>query len=448
MPRTSRPRKGSTPKARSTSSAGKAPAAAPKKPRVKRAAASVPAVTAEPPVPVVAVVEPGAVVGTALRTEAGAGVPPMPPTGHVSVELPSEALPVATRIPAASVDAPSADDRLAAPEAPRRAESQAPAAEAEATPADARLAAPAAPRTAEPRAPTAGRSRVAANGGTGAAHAPAGMDPRKEAEEARPLPAAGTEPSPTRAASVEVEDGPQYLYGVVRAVGDLDFGLIGLGAPPADVRSVREGNLAALVSAAPAMVVDPTRAHLLVHQRVTEAVLREHTLLPVAFGTVLRSEAEVRSLLRTAQDALTGALTALEGTVELGLKVLYHREHLARRLELEDPVLGRREGEPEADHERRMGVALEARVEQDMGSLLEGLRPLAKASRTGPPVGDRMLLNAAFLVARDAVPAFEAKVKTLAARSDIYAFRFTGPWAPYSFVDIRLGLEPEPDAAA
>ncbi|MFY2556748.1 GvpL/GvpF family gas vesicle protein [Corallococcus terminator] len=235
--------------------------------------------------------------------------------------------------------------------------------------------------------------------------------------------------------------GPHYLYGVVRAEGPLDFGPIGLGMPPAHVHTVREGVLVALVSAAPARVVDPTRANLLAHQRAAEVVLREHTLLPVAFGTVLGSEAEVRGLLRSSQDALARALKSLEGKVELGLKVLYHREHLARRMEMEDPSLRRRESEAEAEHERRLGHAVEMRAALDMAAMQEGLRPLASATRTDAPVGERMLLNASFLVARDEVAAFEARVRMLAARSDLYAFRFTGPWAPYSFVDVRLGLD-------
>jgi hypothetical protein len=237
---------------------------------------------------------------------------------------------------------------------------------------------------------------------------------------------------------------PQYVYGILRASEDLDLdlGLIGLGAPPAEVRTVREDDLAAVVSESPGPGLDPTRAHLLVHQRVTEAVLREHTLVPVAFGTVLPSEARVRELLRVAHGELARALDALEGRVELGLKVLYHRDHLARRLELEEPLLRRGDSEPEAVHEERLDVALRARVAGDMAALLEGLRSWALATREDPPLGELMLLNASFLVGRDAAADFEARVKSLAARTDTYAFRFTGPWPAYSFVDLRLGVVP------
>lgn len=249
-------------------------------------------------------------------------------------------------------------------------------------------------------------------------------------------------PDAAREDEVERGEGPRYVYGILRATEALDLGLIGLGSPPAEVRTVHEGGLAALVSEAPGPRVDPTRAHLLVHQRVTEAVLREHTLLPVAFGTVLPSEERVRELLRVAHGPLSSALEALEGRVELGLKVLYHREHLARRLEAEDPTLARGEQESEADHERRLEVALQARTTRDMAALREGLGALASATREDPPLGERMLLNASFLVGRDTVAAFEARMKSLAARTDTYAFRFTGPWPPYSFVDLRLGVEP------
>ncbi|QSQ17817.1 GvpL/GvpF family gas vesicle protein [Myxococcus landrumensis] len=260
---------------------------------------------------------------------------------------------------------------------------------------------------------------------------------------AKPLRRKASRGAKTREVQEVQEDfkGPWYLHGVVRAKGPLKLGALGLGMPPARIHGVREGALTALVSPIATHRVDPTRANLMAHQRAAEVILREHTLLPVAFGTVLSSRTQVQQLLRATKGVLTTALSSLDGKVELGVKVLHHREHLARRMELEDLSLRRRADEMEAEHERRLWHAVELRAALDMAAMLESLRPLAAASRIHSPVGERMLLNTAFLVTRAEVPAFEAKVRTLAARSDLYSFRFTGPWPAYSFVDVRFGLD-------
>ncbi|MCY1030914.1 GvpL/GvpF family gas vesicle protein [Corallococcus sp. BB11-1] len=240
-------------------------------------------------------------------------------------------------------------------------------------------------------------------------------------------------------AEVSREGRARYLYAVVRARSGWAAELTGLG--PSPVHAVREDDLLALVSDTAGLRVAPTRAHLLTHQRVTDAVLREHTLVPVAFGTVLPSEERVRELLRVAHAPLVRALDVLEGRVELGLKVYCHRDALARRLEAEQPELARRPSEPEEDHEQRLELALLERTTRDMDVLRTGLAPLVAATHESAPLGERMLLNAAFLVDRAAVAAFEARLKTLVARTEVYAFRFTGPWAGYSFVDVRLDME-------
>ncbi|MCY1043777.1 GvpL/GvpF family gas vesicle protein [Corallococcus sp. bb12-1] len=247
-------------------------------------------------------------------------------------------------------------------------------------------------------------------------------------------------------AEVTREGRAHYLYAIVRAEGGWERDLAGLGTAP--VRTVREDDLLALVSDTAGLRVAPTRAHLLTHQRVTDAVLREHTLVPVAFGTVLPSEERVREVLRTAHAPLVRALAMLDGRVELGLKVYCHRDALARQLEEEAPQLARRPSEPEEDHEQRMELALLERTTRDMDVLRDGLGPLVAATHESAPLGERMLLNAAFLVDRAAVSAFEARLKTLAARTELYAYRFTGPWPGYSFVDVRLGVEASPAAAS
>jgi len=53
-----------------------------------------------------------------------------------------------------------------------------------------------------------------------------------------------------------------------------------------------------------------------------------------------------------------------------------------------------------------------------------------------------MIMNAAFLVARDKADDFDAKVHEIGKRYEgKLSFRYTGPWPPYNFVTIRLQLE-------
>jgi hypothetical protein len=52
-----------------------------------------------------------------------------------------------------------------------------------------------------------------------------------------------------------------------------------------------------------------------------------------------------------------------------------------------------------------------------------------------------MIMNAAFLVTREQETAFDSKVKEIGVRYDKLDFKYTGPWPPYNFVNIRLKLE-------
>ena len=67
---------------------------------------------------------------------------------------------------------------------------------------------------------------------------------------------------------------------------------------------------------------------------------------------------------------------------------------------------------------------------------------MSVASRANKPIGDKMIMNAAFLVAREKEAAFDAKVKQhRRAGTSTLTFKYTGPWPPYNFVNIRLKLE-------
>ena len=90
---------------------------------------------------------------------------------------------------------------------------------------------------------------------------------------------------------------------------------------------------------------------------------------------------------------------------------------------------------------RLIDAALQARSERYVAEIFEALRDVSVASRSNKPIGDRMIMNAAFLVARSLEQAFDARVKGIGQRYDKLTFKYTGPWPPYNFVNIRLKLE-------
>ena len=90
---------------------------------------------------------------------------------------------------------------------------------------------------------------------------------------------------------------------------------------------------------------------------------------------------------------------------------------------------------------RLIDAALQQRSERYVTEFLQRLRDVSVASRVNRAIGDKMIMNAAFLISRDQETAFDAKVKSIASRFDKLTFKYTGPWPPYNFVNIRLKLE-------
>jgi hypothetical protein len=274
--------------------------------------------------------------------------------------------------------------------------------------------------------------------------------PRGKLERVRMPPNA---PKPARADAGAAEDANEgkYVYCVIKSERPLSFGLLGIGPDPAEVHTVHYRDIAAIVSNTPMVVQDPTRDNVLAHQRVNETVMQQHTVIPMSFGTVFKTDDDIMELLRSAYDAFTDVLNKMQDKFEFGLKVLWDRDQIIREIEEEDEDIRRLKGEISSQkgstyfarmqYGRLIDAALQARSERYVGEIFEGLRDVSVASRSNKPIGDRMIMNAAFLVARNLEQAFDARVKDIGQRYDKLTFKYTGPWPPYNFVNIRLKLE-------
>jgi hypothetical protein len=243
----------------------------------------------------------------------------------------------------------------------------------------------------------------------------------------------------------------KYVYCIIEASDPLRFGPVGIGTEPSDVYSVHYKNLAAVVSDAPLEVLDSTRENVLAHERVNETVMREHTVIPMSFGTIFKTREDIVELLRSAAEAFGDVLNKMQNKLEFGLKVLWDRDQAIREVEGEDEDIGRLKKEisgqkgptyfARMQYGRLVDAALQARSERYVADILDLLRDVSVASRINKPIGDKMIMNAAFLISRDEESAFDAKVKAIASKLDKLTFKYTGPWPPYNFVNIRLKLE-------
>ena len=255
----------------------------------------------------------------------------------------------------------------------------------------------------------------------------------------------------TASAGADQSGKARYVYCIVRTDRQLTFGPIGIGDAPAPVYSVRCDDLSAVVSDTPLGVLDPTRDNVLAHQRVNETVMREHTVLPMSFGTMFKTREDVTAFLKSAYRAFSDVLDKMQNKLEFGLKVLWDREAVIREIETEDEDIHRLKNEiagqkgstyfARMQYGRLIDAALQSKSERYVNEIFDRLRDVSVAARANKPIGDRMILNAAFLVTRDREEDFDARVKELGADYDKLTFKYTGPWPPYNFVNIRLKLE-------
>lgn len=249
------------------------------------------------------------------------------------------------------------------------------------------------------------------------------------------------------------DESGKYVYCIIRSAEDREFGPIGIGERGGTVYTLRNGDLAAVVSDTPLQIYDPTRENVLAHEMVNKTVMEDYTVIPMSFGTIFRTEDDIVALLESTSGALEEVLDKMEGRIELGLKVAWDRDAVGARVEAENPEIARLKEEIESGTKgstyfarvqlgRMMERALEDRANDYVGDIYDTLAPVAVASRSNKVIGEQMIMNAAFLVSRDQEEEFDEAVDRLGRKyRETLSFTYTGPWPPYNFVNVKLRLE-------
>jgi hypothetical protein len=240
-----------------------------------------------------------------------------------------------------------------------------------------------------------------------------------------------------------------YVYGILPGDIELEPGTTGVGDPPAEVRVIRNGDLAALVSDVDTDKPLGRPEDLYAHEELLDSSAADVPILPLRFGAVVADDdAVAEELLGAHYDEFTAALQQLEGHAEYVVRGRYIEDAILREVLSEDRRADQlrdriRDADEEATRELRMqlgeivGDAVAAKREQDTRAVGDALAGHVAASVLRPPTHDLDAVHVALLVESGAADDVEETVQRLADDwSGRVELRLMGPLAAYDFVGV------------
>ncbi|MCX5683021.1 MAG: GvpL/GvpF family gas vesicle protein, partial [Planctomycetota bacterium] len=243
----------------------------------------------------------------------------------------------------------------------------------------------------------------------------------------------------------------KYMYAIIPASGACaGFGPIGLLG--GEVHAIVEGPLAAIVSDMPNERLRPERLHLAAHHAVLKNLLARGDLLPMAFGIIADGPEAVARVLAEGREELLDQLVRVAGKVEMTLRVVWDVPNLFEYFvhahpelcELRDRLfMGARE--PSEEEKIELGRQFDRTLHADRAAHAQAVQqilgPLCAEVRENSLRTEREVMNLACLVERAAQTRFEEGIFVAAALfDDNHSFDYSGPWPPYSFVDMALKI--------
>ncbi|MFF6978121.1 GvpL/GvpF family gas vesicle protein [Streptomyces sp. NPDC008343] len=235
-----------------------------------------------------------------------------------------------------------------------------------------------------------------------------------------------------------------YVYAITASSHPtLPSAVGGVGDPPRQLRMLKQGDLAALVSDAPEGL-RPKRKELLAHSNVLAEAGAVGCVLPLRFGSVAPDDDTVTGVLAERAEHYKERLAALDGKVEYNIKASHAEEAVLHRVLSENPEIrsmteaNREAGGGTYEERLRLGemvvAAIKAQEAEDATDVQHTLEPAADAVSVGPE-SSGWLANVSFLVDRGGAETFLTAVEQLRKGHPHLDLRLNGPLPPYSFVE-------------
>jgi len=182
--------------------------------------------------------------------------------------------------------------------------------------------------------------------------------------------------------------------------------------------------------------------------RIIEQLSQKLTLLPVRFGTFLKSDEDILKLLTDHYDSFYNNLIKVWDKDEFGLKVIWDyakgsekiKEESEKEVVKSDTYFSKNTVHTnyllEKIKKHKLEDALLRHVEkliEEISGFLAEINPECKFKKM---VSNSLILDGVFLIEKDKKDEFIQAIGALKQQHNDLHLLLTGPWPPYSFVEI------------
>ncbi|MBM7623259.1 GvpL/GvpF family gas vesicle protein [Sporohalobacter salinus] len=225
-----------------------------------------------------------------------------------------------------------------------------------------------------------------------------------------------------------------YLYGISK----FNTNKLIKGIEGEEVKGINYSNFYVLYSDVKKSKYKAKLTQLQEHNRVLDFLIQDYVVLPFAFGTVVKNKKIIDKFVEANTDEINKLLEDYKGKVEVGLKICSKLEQETKRNKIEKGTGKSYMMKLYNDYQKRKKLIknIKQRIKPLTDSLNKNCDKHTSEYMESPP----LIFNASYLIKENKFDFFKEKINEFKATAkDDVIYKFSGPWAPYNFVNLKGG---------
>lgn len=236
-----------------------------------------------------------------------------------------------------------------------------------------------------------------------------------------------------------------YLYGIVEEKEDVN--LCHIGVANERIETIRYKGIGAVVNKIPEnykITIEDARTH----ETVMRKVMENTTIIPIAFGTVVKDISGIEKILKRGYITFKHTLNRMRGKFQVNVTASWNEEAALKTILREDKELSTLRKEimkNSADQNlrielgRRVKKALDEKRREIVPAITTALQGLSDGFEENKIKDTDTILNASFLIEKNCEQKFYAKADELERKyAEEISLVVVGPLPPYNFTRIEI----------